>query len=359
MIKLFSDIFITKGYNRSVLQDLSRNEYYFIPNLLAKIILKYDGKIEHFDIQEKSHSKYAELFKEYYSFLDENEFIFDIDKRFVDNFPQINKTYEYPFNIINISIFFSRKNIKAIKKAFENNVFYNVVNLHFFISDHISFQEIENLLSIIFSKSTISIQIEIGKDHKDIDKFNELQTNNQFIKVIAHNINISIDFFDSKEYKEKYPFLLNHYIQYYEATEFNTYYNKRLYIDQDGFIKLNPKYNLVLGDIYSLRTDNDLNTIAENKQYKDICSIHRGIIEICKDCELRMMCIDDKMPIKKENHWFLENECIYNPFISKWQGEDGYLPVKEIGIYTEKTGFLPDKTKIAILNQQIWGESDG
>jgi hypothetical protein len=225
MIKLFSDIYITKGYNRSVLQDFARGEYHFIPNLLAEIIEKYDGKVEYSEFQNILQSEHPDIFDEYCTFLNENEFIFDIDKEFIDNFPTINATYEFPYDIINISIFFSENNIKALKTVFENNVFLNVPNLHFFISNFISFKDIEYLINFIYSKSVKSIRVELWKGHKDFERFNNL-TENKFIQIVSNDKEINIDFFETEEYKQKYPFILNHYIQYYEAKTYNTYLNK-------------------------------------------------------------------------------------------------------------------------------------
>jgi hypothetical protein len=358
MIKLFSDIFITKGYRRSVLQDLGRSDYYFIPNLMAKFIKNLNGKIEYLDIQKRNRSKYTAHFNDYYTFLEEKELIFDIDKHFTSNFPPIRTVYEFPHKVINISIFFSEKNMPVIKKAFENNLFINVINMHFFIPNHISFKDINYLFDIIFSKSSISIQIELGNDHGDFESFNNLMTNNSLIKVIPHNSEITTNYLESKEYRQKYPFILNHYIQYYEATEYNTFLNKRIYIDPSGSIKPTPRYDLILGNINDLKSANDLEIMVENIEYKNSCSIHRGTIEICKDCELRMMCIDDKIPINNGFFWTLEEECSYNPYICKWQNEEGHISIKECGTFTEKSGFVPNNRKIAAHAKEIWGKED-
>jgi hypothetical protein len=69
-----------------------------------------------------------------------------------------------------------------------------------------------------------------------------------------------------------------------------------------------------------------------------------------------MMCIDDKIPVKNEDYWFLEKSCSYNPYISKWKTENDYVPIEECGSYSKETGFVPDKEKIAKLNAEIWNE---
>ena len=49
------------------------------------------------------------------------------------------------------------------------------------------------------------------------------------------------------------------------------------------------------------------------------------------------MCPDDRIPVKcKGGGWKQETECFYNPFIAKWKGEEGYLPLSETREYLDR-----------------------
>ncbi|HLV91705.1 MAG TPA: hypothetical protein VKX34_01175, partial [Aequorivita sp.] len=49
-------------------------------------------------------------------------------------------------------------------------------------------------------------------------------------------------------------------------------------------------------------------------------------------------------------------ECNYNPYIAKWEGEEGYKTLSECGVISNENGFTIDHDKIAEINAKLWGE---
>jgi len=47
-----------------------------------------------------------------------------------------------------------------------------------------------------------------------------------------------------------------------------------------------------------------------------------------------------------------KEHCLYNPYIAKWEGDDGYISVKECGDYTNEAGFIPNHEKIMEINKE-------
>ena len=71
------------------------------------------------------------------------------------------------------------------------------------------------------------------------------------------------------------------------------------------------------------------------------------------------MCVDNRLPYKrKENEWFHKIECKYNPYIAKWEGEEGYQTLEECGVLSNEKGFSIDHEKIAKINAVLWDEED-
>jgi hypothetical protein len=69
------------------------------------------------------------------------------------------------------------------------------------------------------------------------------------------------------------------------------------------------------------------------------------------------MCTDCRVFIKdSENSLSQPSKCTYNPYIAKWQGEEGYVPVEECGTYTRETGFVVNPQRVEELNSLIWKE---
>lgn len=79
---------------------------------------------------------------------------------------------------------------------------------------------------------------------------------------------------------------------------------------------------------------------------------------ICQNCEFRHVCIDNRLPKKREGDgmWYHTTECNYNPYIAKWKGEEGYRTLTECGVKSDETGFSIDHERIAKINEELWGE---
>ncbi len=135
----------------------------------------------------------------------------------------------------------------------------------------------------------------------------------------------------------------------------NTCLNRKICIDAEGNIKNCPAMAKSYGNI----KDTTLEEAINKPGFKDLWYICKDQIDVCKDCEFRHLCTDCRAFIKDpENIYSQPAKCTYNPYICKWQGEEGYVPVEECGTYSRETGFVPDKKKIAKLNKLIWGEEE-
>lgn len=133
----------------------------------------------------------------------------------------------------------------------------------------------------------------------------------------------------------------------------NTCLNRKLSVDQDGYIKNCPYMKHHYGHI----SNTNIEEVVNLPEFQKWWHIKKDEIDVCKDCEFRHMCTDCRAFIKDpENIYSQPAKCTYNPYICKWEGEEGYVPVEECGSYSRETGFVPDKKKIKKLNKQIWGD---
>jgi len=140
---------------------------------------------------------------------------------------------------------------------------------------------------------------------------------------------------------------------YSECINFNSCLNRKISIDAQGNIKNCPSCTQSFGNI----KDTTLKQALEHPDFKKFWSITKDQIDVCKDCEFRYMCTDCRVYIKDPvNIYSQPSKCTYNPYIAKWQGEEGYVPVEECGTYSRETGFVINHKRVAELNAQIWGE---
>ncbi len=96
----------------------------------------------------------------------------------------------------------------------------------------------------------------------------------------------------------------------------NVIYNKRIFIDGNGFVK-NTLNGLILGHIVD-------GEIVNNEQIKIYWNVNKDIVEHCNICEHRYMCYDSRVPFFDGEKWYYKTDCGYNPYLCKWKWEKGF-----------------------------------
>jgi hypothetical protein len=75
---------------------------------------------------------------------------------------------------------------------------------------------------------------------------------------------------------------------------------------------------------------NELKEYYRNLSSFKLWAVKKDLIENCRECEFRQVCVDDRIPEQSINgYWKYDSECNYNPYIAKWKDEDGYISVEE------------------------------
>jgi hypothetical protein len=142
-----------------------------------------------------------------------------------------------------------------------------------------------------------------------------------------------------------------------ESKKHHTYYNRKLYIGVKGEIKNAPECEEEFGNIQNLKSLEDLKAMIKKPEFQKYWFIHKGICDVCKDCEFRHMCVDNRIPHKKKDgNWYHQEECNYNPYICKWKGEEGYQSLSKWGVVSDENEFSINNEKIAEINKHLWEE---
>lgn len=104
---------------------------------------------------------------------------------------------------------------------------------------------------------------------------------------------------------------------YQEAIHFNPYFNKKLYIDEQGYIRNAPETSKHFGSIHA---DYDLKEVSQQTSFQQLWTVSKEQCDVCKDCEYRRMCVDNRVPKRRdERHWYFEDPCNYDPYTGEWQ----------------------------------------
>ncbi len=146
-------------------------------------------------------------------------------------------------------------------------------------------------------------------------------------------------------------FVIN-YPFYNESITCNPYYYKKIIIDNVGNVFKDLLNNKIISNIF----ETDIEIIFKKPEFEFI-DISKKNIDICKDCEFKFICPDNRVPVKRnKDEWYHSTECNYNTYISKWNGEDGYKTLAECGIQSNANGFKLNRKKLNAINKELWGD---
>lgn len=356
---LFSDLIPTKGFNRSIILDPNRNDYHFIFNEFYNEIIKENPKE---DIRE---------------YCLDNELGFLCPENLISNFKKKELSWETPSLITNCIIELNSLSDLKFISIIENLgcvdftiIIKNIQLIEFIklMSTHFEIFDRSKCIEFIFRYNTSIIEhlINNGKDLFSFSKIksitffespeNEVIFQPQAGLNFVHCIDQNFDLIYSCE---------NHSWEYFssnidfisEALNFHTYFNRKLYIGKEGEIKRSPLDENDFGNIREISSDEELKEIINKPNFQLFWKVKKDNCDVCKDCELRLMCLDSRIPIlRKKNEYFFKSECNYNPYISKWKGEKGYLNLSKCGIVSDENSFSLDYEKIKKINLDLWGE---
>lgn len=346
VLNTFSDIFFVKGHKRSIICDLTRNNFKLIPNSLTEFLNYYKNKTQEEILQDFSDSD-KNIANEYLAFLSENEYIFWCDKEDGELFPPLSLEWEFPGKISNAVIEISND----INEIYLKNILEELENLG---CKHIQFISNETINSDILKKINILINesaylsIEFVLKHPDnFESNNYLSLINDFPRIK------SIIFHSATEDRLYTPeavigalgnllttaqkplknikdrefgnFSTNMQI-FTEAQKHNLYFNRKVVIDKNG----NIKNHLNSTEIHGNTAQNKIEEIISKKEFQKLWFIPKSIIKVCKDCEFRFVCVDDRFDLIKDgDYWKYQSECQYNPYIAKHNKQEGYRTVGE------------------------------
>jgi hypothetical protein len=235
--------------------------------------------------------------------------------------------------------------------------------------DIFSFNKVEQILNRIKETNVVHIELMICKyDPMDYDLIVDLSTktfkiNAVFLYGSIKSETVKYDFFKLYRYTQNveeirearqenhYPFFDFKLLNYMESKFHNLYYNRKLFLMNDQVISdLISQKELFSVESFFKNVTNSI-FLDQTKKW----SIKKSDVDVCNVCEFRRVCLDDRIFLKREDETYYSlSECIYNPFISKWSHEEGYLSLAECGVVSTEKDFVIDHKKIAKLNKKIW-----
>lgn len=327
--KLFHCCIPVKGVTIGTIIDLQRDLHFSVPNNILEYIEEYSNKSLYYLFFDFKESK--KILKKFIRFFIQNELVIVADQ--LDCFTRLSTNYIRPFQIDTITI-----EIVDFEN-FHHNLFslkieeLGVKALKIIIKDDVLIT-IKKILDLLKNSKTLSISL-FTPHNVEIERDLEFLCNKYFrlTQIIFFNYSPN-----NKEIKRKntifnYDFLPvekvfykgvqnpNNFVininSFLEAVNFNLNYNRTIYIDSNGNLK---RHMLDVVD-FGIITSVDISIQIENNVISELWHITKDKINICKDCQFRYICPDDRVPIKlnpADLFYSHLTNCKYDPYTDKW-----------------------------------------
>lgn len=367
IIQIFASCKVVKGYTRALIYDLGRNKIHFIPLELADFISSLNGiYLEEFDGYRADPIR-----KSYIDFLEKNEIIFSVLEKDASHFVNHVLEFDFPGHLNTAILEINVETTYSIHEAIDKLEKAGCEHIVFFSANIMDINRVQELLS--FFHDTRFHQIEMITKYSTSIKINSLRElfigeprlrkislhsalSNKMYSVLGKASRIFLFQEELKSFpipKTDYGYFAINYPMFVEANVANPFYNGKIFIDGDGFTKANPYESVNFGHISKINFEE----VIKSSLIQNLWKTSKDMIDICKDCELRYMCLDSRVPINATGERIYHStECNYNPYICKWVSEEGYLSLEEIGIKVSDSEFKIDVEQLENTLQFLYND---
>lgn len=331
-----NEVHLVNGFFRSILIDCLRGDFKLVPSNFEELKAKIHGKTLE-ELEMFLSSDEYDWILECYS----KEYILEVPVIYLNNFPEISLKWQHPSYITNTIIHYQNdwgRIITLLKKILCQHV-------------HIIFENEEDLIKCITSEISNtdlrSIEMSLVKQPKPNFDINEYFKKYPIIK----NFTVFENVKNKNNFERFMPTFGNNFDLYKESQLHNVYFNRKMYINRDLEIKNSLETQFSYGRIDEI----NIFDLLDDQEFVKYWYSSKSKTDVCKDCEFRNICVDNRVPlIRGTNEWYHETECQYNPYIAKWQGEDGYQSLEKCGILSNENGFHINYEKIDGINKHLW-----
>jgi SPASM domain peptide maturase of grasp-with-spasm system len=335
--RLYANCIAVKGHAESLIQDIQRNNFLPIPNLLFNILEENQNHLSIDALKTFYEGEYDEGIDAYFEYLDEHELGFFTNEP--ENFPALNKTFSNPFQVITASVEIENtdlydfldainqinnlgcpmldirftneaKDIKPILFAINNYLNssrYKIVNLYIPTETYVK----EYSYYMLHKHSCINTITIFGclQDGIEDPRYDNktIEGKLRFVKKVINSH--SKDVIDLEHFVNNEQFFV-------ESYQHNAGLNRKVSVDKLGNIKSNLSHTKIYGN---LKKD-QVNKVIQMPDFQKKWHISNDKIEKCKDCQYRYMCMSNTDIIEDKNGKFNKVDlCTFDPYLNEWE----------------------------------------
>ncbi len=336
-IKLYSNCIPVKGKSRSVVCDLQRRRFEFIPNELYDFLQEYNGAAID-EIRNDYDEDSQVIINEYLNFLQEKNYLLVCDEEEVEWFPKFEMTWHSSSLIENAIIDVDAESEHDYKNIIDQLGDLGCCAVVYRFFARVEQQELDYLLSLTARSCIEAIQIimpyqlevDIVDFEKIVDKYPRVNSllfhsvpeeKEGELEELNEHTDKKIGFTLQKINSSTHcGFISPAYFRvnlktFTESQSFNNCLNKKISVDVDGNIKNCPALPDSYGNIKTVSFEEAL----QIEGFKKMWTINKDQIEVCKTCEFRYICSDCRAFTEDNNTPFSKPiKCSYNPETMSW-----------------------------------------
>lgn len=367
---LYTHIIPVRGYGRSILMDLYKSKYLFIPNYFCDFLIENKSKlIQRNDFLNLGSTKddveeIAELLNE----LLIQDYFIESDRNLIESL-QIEIKEKTEDSIINDCI------VELSQYSeWDINLFLHEINklgvkfLEVRFLDFLSFSKLFDLMKNALESHSIEylhflVPFDIDLENMirtkltNFNRLSQLTVYNSKSAIAITDIAFDLVFSNQESICSSQCGCVNPGYFTYNLTNYTSYLKNnsclsfKLSIDQFGNIKNCPSKKVSFGQL----EDSNIEQIIKSEGFQRDWNITKNSIFVCSDCEFRWMCSDCRVFTQDESNRFSKpSKCGYNPYINKWNTEEGYLTESECGISIINNRLTIEKEKLNQINSMLW-----
>jgi SPASM domain peptide maturase of grasp-with-spasm system len=331
--RLFATCIPVKGAARSLICDLQRQYFHFIPNALYDILtddpVPFEQLAAPFDAEE------VEMLKTYFHFLLEKEYGFWCTEEELSLFPPLSMEWDNPLPVTNCIIDYDRYSDFDCKDILQqlDAIGCAALQLRFFSPQ--SLLVLEDLLKSLDGSriKTVDLYLPYTVELTPEKLTGFVQTYQRLNNVVVFSASESrfLNDIHSQLSRIIYTteainsethcgvvnpdyFMVNGEL-FTESIHHNNCLNRKIAVDKKGIIKNCPSMQRGFGHISNTSLAEALHTDG----FKDKWNITKDEVEVCRDCEFRYICTDCRVYSEPApGQLGKPSKCTYNPYTATW-----------------------------------------
>ncbi|WP_313240664.1 grasp-with-spasm system SPASM domain peptide maturase [Sphingobacterium multivorum] len=331
---LYANCIAVKGFKRSIIYDLQKSSWEFIPNNLFDLIELCGRKNTFSECYEMDNLFSNSMLDQYFKFLIEKNYLLIVDdKSQFAHFPNLDRTFDFPGILTNAILDFDSDTLNTANYGDYVDLIKEFYSLGCNNYQFRSFGTQTNSILFNLLKETNNLDIEIdliypytNSTTEDLENFFFEITNLRSIvihsvppeKILHNETKFDITFTETfltdnsccGVIKPQY-FSIN-LPMFTESLQFNNCLNRKIGVDIYGNIKNCPSMEKVYSKVGRTVTD-----IVQDPEFQKIWKLNKDSILKCNICEFRYMCTDCRAFLDNLNDKPLK--CFYDPLTAVWE----------------------------------------